>query len=241
MTQTSRRCAPPLDVGRQCKKLMHIRSVMLAVGFCVLVVLSKGQTQGQGTLLYSNARDGGPAPPGLVLGDGQLVGMRFQLSSTSIIDGIGGNIQISGPTGDGRIFGALVRLSDMNDYPDSTNLTTSDVLAAVAFSASPVVTDVATPISPLVLEPGIYGLVLGSGLFGASSIGSMSLNNPNFADSSTFVYNTFDNVWNEYGSGGGLRFTVYGSPVPEPQPFALALLTTLILFLRTWSRQNLRR
>src|SRR6266545_4952069 len=119
MTQTSRHCASPLDAGRQCKRLMHTRSVMLAVGVCLVVVLSKGQTQKQGTLLYSNARNGKPAPPGLVLRDGQLMRMRFQLSSTSIIDGIGGNIQISGPTGDGRIFGALVRLSDMNDYPDS--------------------------------------------------------------------------------------------------------------------------
>jgi hypothetical protein len=111
-----------------------------------------------------------------------------------------------------------VRLTNFNDYPDSTNLSTSDVLATAEFSASSDYMDVANPIGPLTVEPGVYAVVLGSGLFGATGEGSMSLNNPNFASSSTFFYNTFDNIWSEYGAEGGLRFAVYGALVPDKTP-----------------------
>jgi hypothetical protein len=217
---------------------MHKRSVIFALPVCLAIGISRLGAHGQGTLLYSNAESRDPQFPGLVLGNRQMAGMRFQLSSGAIIDGIGGNINVIAGNGDGRIFGALVRLSDINDYPDSVDLSTPDVLTAVAFSAGPFVTDVAVPIGPLTVGPGTYGLVLGSDLFGASGVGSMSGANLDFLSSSTFFYNAFDNVWSPYGPGGGLRFTVYGRPVPELSTVYLALLSTVMLYFRGWQRRK---
>jgi hypothetical protein len=57
---------------------------------CVVACLSYGVAEGQGTLLYANASSGPPSAIGLVLGNGQLVGMRFELFSDTIIDGSAG-------------------------------------------------------------------------------------------------------------------------------------------------------
>jgi hypothetical protein len=153
--------------------------------------------------------------------------MRFQLSSGASIDGVGGNIAIGSAIGDRRIFAALVRLADMNDYPDSADLSTPDVLATATFTASTDVTDVAVPIGPLGVGPGTYGLVLGSGLFGASGEGAMSINNLNSFDSATFWL--VSDTWREYGREGGLRFAVYGTAVPEPKLTMLVLFAALFL------------
>jgi hypothetical protein len=165
--------------------------------------------------------------------------MRFQLLSGAVVDGIGGNIAIDPNIGDGRIFGALVKLTDMNDYPDSTDLSTPDVLAATAFSATPEIADVTAPIGPLTVGPGTYAVVLGSGLFGASGDGAMSINNPNFPGSSTIWL--LANRWDEYGAAGGLRFTVYGTAVPEPGSLTLMLLAALVLCRVRWSRAFVQR
>lgn len=215
------------------RRLMHVG------GVCLAACLSIESVPGQGTLLYSNARTWPPTPLGLVLAHDQFAGMRFQLPSGAIIDGIGGNIAIDPNFGDGRIFGALVKLTDMSDYPDSTDLSTPDVLAATAFSATPVITDAAVPIGPLTVGPGTYALVLGSGLFGASGDGAMSINNLNSADSSTFWL--VANRWDEYGAAGGLRFAVYGTAVPEPGSLPLMLLAALVLCRVRWSREFAQR
>jgi hypothetical protein len=201
-----------------------------AASLCLAVCFSTSAAKA--SLLYSNAKPGSPESVGLVLGNAQLVGMRFQLSSSAIIDGIGGNIQVLNTVGNESIFGTLVRLTDMSDYPDSIDLSTPDVLATITFGANAGFTDLTIPIAPLTVQPGDYALVFGSGLFGATGIGSMSTDNPNFADSSTFYYNTADDNWGEYGAAGGLRFTIYGTSVPEPSSASLTVCLAVILSLR---------
>jgi len=210
-------------------RLCFVRLTKAVIGLGFAVFLSDGVAKGG--LLYSNAAQGPATAIGLILGSGQLAGMRFQLSSSAVIDGVGGDLQVSSTIGTGSIFGALVQLQDMSDYPDSIDLSTPDVLATFVFSASADFTDVTIPIAPLTVHPGDYALVFGSDLFGATGEGSMSTDNPNFSDSSTFFYNTFDESWQEYGAGGGLRFTVYGAPVPEPSSAVLIAFLSVVLVL----------
>ena len=87
-----------------------------------------------GPLYYASAPY--VAPPlgggGTLIAGSQFFAARFQVTQPLTIDGIGGNI-VGAPSG-GSIFGALVALSSMSDYPDSTSLTTPDVLAHVLFT-----------------------------------------------------------------------------------------------------------
>ena len=67
----------------------------------------------------------------------------------------------------GQIFGAIVRLDDFSDVPDSFDLSTPDVLGVSLLTPPGCSNEVSAPLS-LELEPGTYALVFGSGLFGAT-------------------------------------------------------------------------
>src|SRR4051812_15238170 len=75
-----------------------------------------------GPLYYASAPY--VAPPlgggGTLIAGSQFFAARFQVTQPMTIDGIGGNI-VGAPSG-GSIFAALVALSSMSDYPDSTSL-----------------------------------------------------------------------------------------------------------------------
>src|SRR4051812_14688901 len=74
-----------------------------------------------GPLYYASAPY--VAPPlgggGTLVAGSQFFAARFQVTQPMTIDGIGGNI-VGAPSG-GSIFAALVALSSMSDYPDSTS------------------------------------------------------------------------------------------------------------------------
>lgn len=201
---------------------------MKAVSSLSLIVLLLCSTA-KGELLYSNATTEPPTLVSLILGDGQLAGVRFQLSSNTIIDGLGGNLQVLSTVGNESIFGALVALTGQSDYPDSLNLSTPDVLTKIVFNASSDISDVMVGITPLMVPPGDYAVIFGSDLFAATGQGAMSTGNLNFADSSTFYCNIYGGNWEDFGPNSGLRFTVYGVPVPEPSS-ALLLAFLLLVF-----------
>jgi len=107
-------------------------------------------------------------------------GVRFQLSQPVLITQVGGHFVDSS---NGTLFGAIVALDDENDFPDSNDLSTPDVLgnAELIF---PVPSDEVFGDLKLSLEPGWYALVFGSGLFGTSGDGGSPLNNPDIGNPS---------------------------------------------------------
>jgi hypothetical protein len=206
------------------RRLTSPKAALMALYLAACI--SNAAAQNPWHLYYSNAQPGPPGQIGLGVGDGQMVGMRFRVSSPAIINGIGGNLQVIPRIGNGQLFGALVALTDMSDFPDSVDLSTPDVLATTLFTASSAFTNLVAPIGPLTLAPGIYALVLGSDLFGASGYGSMSLLNPNFPDASTFIYSTIFNSWLEYDSDPGVRLAVYGVALDTTPPRILSIAAT---------------
>lgn len=208
--------------------LAPLTSKLLMVGLASFCVGWAWDGRAVGDLLYANAAAGPPSPLGLAIGGGQIDGMRFHLSSGAVIDGIGGNLQVFSTPGNHSIYGALVRLTSMSDYPDSVNLSTPDVLLGVNFTASADLTEVIVPTAPLTVPAGDYALLFGSDLFGASGVGSMSTYNDDYPDSSVFIYSPICNSWEEYGPYSGLRFTVYGTTVPEPEPASLMVFLAVV-------------
>lgn len=67
--------------------------------------------------------------PGTNVNSGVFVGVRFELIQPVVTSRVGGHF--AGPMA-GEFFGALVKLDGANDFPDSTNLSTSDVLGVTS-------------------------------------------------------------------------------------------------------------
>ena len=109
-----------------------------------------------------------PSPPyvsGFLISAEQFLGARFEVTSPVETSSIGGLLH-----GDGDLFGAIVRLSGPEDMPDSTDLSTSDVIAHAVVPATPVHQVISAPISAE-LTPGWYAIVFGTGRFGATGNG----------------------------------------------------------------------
>lgn len=158
---------------------------------------------------------------GATIDDEQFLGVRFSVDSATEITSIGGHLdgQDRSPwnTGNGLIFGAIVSLDDFSDFPDSLDLSSSDLLGHVVFAPPRSSMDVDVDMS-LVINPGTYGLIFGSGLFGATGEGYMALGNTVIDSPSFFFKNRIFWVKN-LGSVG--RFTVKGHAIPEPSTLAL--------------------
>jgi len=94
-------------------------------------------------------------------------GVRFELDSPVLTSGLGGPV-----VGSGDFFGALVALDGENDVPESGDLTTPDVLGVVSAEFPDPSAEVYADLE-LVLRPGWYAIVFGSGLFGTSGTGGI--------------------------------------------------------------------
>ena len=126
------------------------------------------------------------ASGGFVLDGTHFVGVRFTLSSPTIVSTIGIHAGIGLAAGGlfGTIFGAVVQLTDLSDFPDSLDLSTPDVLGSVLISGTPGSADYSSSLS-LSLPAGTYGLVFGGGLFGAG-VGAVPRNDSNIGSPSYF-------------------------------------------------------
>jgi len=155
-------------------------------------------------------------------------GVRFQLTQPVLTTQIGGHFV---DRNNGTFFGAIVALDDGNDFPDSGDLSTDDVLGTTVLTFPVPSAEVFSDLS-VFLEPGWYALIFGSGLLGASGDGAASQSNPDIGNPAyigfqpgfgvgwvdlTGLPSTFENH----------RFVVKGQIVPEPS----ALTITLLAFL----------
>jgi len=159
--------------------------------------------------------------------------VRLHLDQPVITSQIGGHF-VKNTGANESFFGAIVALADENDFPDSGNLSTPDVVGTTLLSfpepSNEIFGAIAKPLSP-----GWYALVFGSGLFGATGRG-VALNNgvdigepvyigwqPGAPGSGWFSLTDLSTIFVDF------RFVVLGTIVPEPG-FAALLILSVVLF-----------
>jgi hypothetical protein len=194
------------------------------------------------TGIFIHEINGGTEPGGAVVSDFVFDGVRFELTQPAITLRIGGHF-VADPRVDDSFFGAIVKLDDVMDFPDSGNLSTPDVLGATLLTFPNPSAEVFGDLQ-LNLDRGWYALVYGSGLFGATGSGGMLLNNADIGDPSYIAH--------QPGPGFGwgnlspifhnFRFVVEGIVVPEPMALAILPITlVVVLRIRCRTYRQIRR
>lgn len=157
----------------------------------------------------------------------RYLGAVFSVTANESLTSIGGNFTVNG---DGNaIFGAVVRLTSADTLPAISDLAASTVSEALF---TPTGGDQSVALTGT-LTAGKYAVLFGSGLFGATGAsGLVASQNP--VGTPTFVQ------YADNGSGvlaadtfnfDTLRVTLntVAAPVPEPESFALAAVSLLLL------------
>lgn len=157
------------------------------------------------------------------------VGVRFQLTQPVLTTEVGGHFVSHS---NGTFFGAIVALDDGNDFPDSGDLSTSDVLGHTELTF-PVPSDEVFGDLSLSLDSGWYALVFGSGLFGTIGDGAAPRNNTDIDNPSYFVMlPNSPSVGTNVTTFPNMRLVVKGRVIPEPT--SIGLVTSSFIFLCLW-------
>jgi hypothetical protein len=184
-------------------------------GMLTLILLT-GPIAAHAVVIYESAALGTTGQSGgYTLYASQWLGSRFSLSSTTEITAIGAHLY-----GTGTYFGAIVSLSSPGALPVGSPFSFGEVVASTTFTGPGPSVDLSVPLS-VMLGPGDYALIFGSGLFGTSGFGAMPGNNANIGSPTYFFWN--GSSWSN-GGFSSARFVVYSSVVPVPEPSTLALL-----------------
>jgi hypothetical protein len=209
--------------------MLFLTLLLLSGGHAHAAILFESGTLGPTGIPWSELETG--TIPGINITDSVFNGVRFELAEPVITTDIGGHF--ASPTSS-TFFGALVQLSGQNDFPDSIDLSTPDVLGSTVLSFPGSSAEVLGGLS-LSLDPGWYALVFGSGLFGATGSGGALGNNPDIGDPNY--------VGHQPGAGWfsltdlapnfvDYRFVVLGNVVPEPSTAILVLLASALSLIR---------
>lgn len=198
-----------------------------ALPLIVIGVFAAVSSDAHAGLLYASATMGGRSNTGQAAYQYSFTGVRFTFPQPAVIDGIGGNMY-GLDHGNRLIFGAIVRLSNIDDLPDSNDLSTPDVLGHALFTPPSLLSDdIFVPISPIAVPAGAYALIYGSGLFGATGFGAIAINGTNIGPPTMILY-TNGQFLRDYATG--MRLTVYGT-IPEPS-VGVALLSSCAIARR---------
>ncbi|QDT69836.1 hypothetical protein MalM25_27780 [Planctomycetes bacterium MalM25] len=155
-----------------------------------------------------------------------FVGARFFLPTQALTTEIRGHFA-KGDAGGGGFFGALVSLDSPNDFPDTYDLSSDDVLATTTL-VFPNPSNEVAGILEVDLLPGWYGIVFGSGDFGAIGSGAVVENGVSAADASYFGGGSPAGWANANAALDGVTLIVRGIEVPECGSATLTLLGLLI-------------
>lgn len=209
------------NIHKKLIKLFFVTSFIFTSSAQAGLIFESGQVSGQ------------PPGGGIAIDDNYFVMHRFYLDDTYSINSIGGHFEADRNR---SIFGAIVGLTGEDDFPDSYNLETSDVLGNTLLTIGLVDGDYFGNLS-LTLNQGWYALAFGSGKFGADSIDFFDdIIMPDVAiDLSSDLPITAVNEGNPFNMPAqytyqlaNTRFIVNGqlaTSVPEPSTLVLMLLT----------------
>lgn len=166
--------------------------------------------------------------PGTTVDRFDFPGVRFELTQPVVTSQVGGHfVQETA----GTFFGAIVKLNDQNDFPNSSDLSTPDVLGVATFTFPNPSAEVFGDMT-LALNPGWYALVFGSGLFGTSGSGGAVRNGVDIGDPAYIAYgrnlhwlnlDIYQSFFDNH------RFVVKGSFVPEPNTLITIVMVLVVL------------
>lgn len=141
----------------------HALGVLLAAwSFYSIAVTARGETLFE---TATGARIGQTGGSGNLIDDDYLLAVNFRVFNTVTTGSIGAHLLDLSPGT--SIFGAIVALTDANDVPDSSDLSTPDVRGVTLIDSGSPSRDSAGDLQ-VVLTPGWYALVFGTGRFGAT-------------------------------------------------------------------------
>ena len=152
-----------------------------------------------------------------------FTGVRFELTQQVQTSQVGGHFLSAAG---GNFFGAIVQLDDGDDFPDSSDLSTADVLG-IAELIFPVASNEVFGDLELSLNTGWYALVFGSGLFDTTGSGAATRNNLDINDPSYIGIQPGFGMATLSSFFGNHRFVVSGAVVPEPMSVFLVLTCTI--------------
>lgn len=201
------------------RNIIGRRSAAVAIA---LISASLSSVAEAGTVYQSAAYTGADTGE-YILSSDDLIGAAFTLTQKTTITAIGAQF---GGFPAGQIFGAIVPVSSSTLLPtfSSSNIEANS-LAHVVFSV-PTATaiDLAEALS-VTLNAGTYGVVFGSGAFGANGNAGLGfMNDP--VGSPNLFRSFFSNDWEAFGDTG-VRLFVEGDAVgavPEPTTWAMMLI-----------------
>ena len=151
-----------------------------------------------------------------------FVGIRFFSDQPIVIDRVGGHFL--GFEGGDTFFAAIVQLDGEQDLPDSSDLSTPDVLATSILHWPTLSAEVFADMS-IQLAPGWHAVIFGSGLFGAEGNGAAMANAAEPLSSGYISWQPIVPAPGWYDVAPlehNYRFVVEGRVVPEPRAAALA-------------------
>jgi hypothetical protein len=194
-------------------------------------IIFESGTLGATGVTWSDLTSG--AVPGTNIKDVVFTGVRFQLNQPVLTTQIGGHFVAQES---GTFFGAIVELDDENDFPDSSDLTTSDVLGHTLLTF-PVSSDEVFGDLNLSLDQGWYALVFGSGLFEATTNGGAVRNGTDIGEPIYIAFQPGSGWFNLFDLSDAVkfvnhRFVVLGNVIPEPTSLGLVMIATLCCVLR---------
>jgi hypothetical protein len=168
----------------------------------------------QADIIYESATMGpsGQYSGGYAIDSMQFIGASFYVPSTVQVTAIGGHLYAIYSGDD--VFGAIVKLNSASDLPKGLPLNSPEVVAQTVFVPSYYSSDIRVPLS-CTLTPGYYGLVFGSGLYGATGMGSMPYTGQSDLPGASYFFWLDDGI--DYGwyntSALNVRFVVEGTVV----------------------------
>ncbi len=175
--------------------------------------------------------------PGTNVHPSVFSGVRFQLNKPAQTTQVGGHF-VSGIGG--TFFGAIVKLDDQNDFPNSTdpNAFEAEVLGHTLLNFPTSSAEVFGDLD-LELDPGWYTLVFGSGIFGATGAG-VTVRNSTDIGNPTYIGLQPDSIfgWVNRLTSVNRRHVVKGRIVPEPTTILSMALCFPCLSIRRRSRKK---
>jgi hypothetical protein len=195
---------------------------MAVVGTAFIAMGSIGTAEASTIILESATFNSEDLSSGYSVTPFQSLGWRFQIDDFLQVTEIGGNFgNFYEP---GNIFGAIVSLDSPNALPSGSPNSLVNVLGETTFTRE-LDTDTLTPLSVL-LNPGNYALIFGSGQFGATGSTNMPFTGQvNFPGSSYFFGNTNNTNWMN-GGFSNARFIVKGEAITQSQSVPEPTLVT---------------